>query len=97
MSDTVVRDRTGRLVDKTLELLQADPRTAELSQMMPALMPMVASLAGAPLGSQPDKSELADIFQAMYDAWSAAAVHVADEDFRAASLAAGGNPVERPL
>lgn len=82
--------RLLRMVDKTLELLQADPRTRELAAMIPSLLQMAAMQSGLdPATAQLEPQELSDVFQAVYDAWGEAAVDVADREFREASLASG--------
>ena len=93
-----LEEAPGRLdqqVEKALELLHLDPRTSELAEMLPAIIQMAAAQSGLdPEQAQLKKGELADVFQAVYDAWGQAAVDVADREFRAASLAEGGNPVQ---
>jgi hypothetical protein len=78
-------------VSKAIELLKIDPRTAEYAEQLPSLMAMAAMVTGTDPGDVDDKQgELADVFQAVYDAWGEAEVHVSDARFAAASAAAGG-------
>ena len=88
----------ARKVDKAIELLRIDPRTSELAEQVPGLMAMAAMATGtAPGDAFVKQGELADVFQAVYDSWGAAEVHVSDERFAAASAAAGGQPPDRVL
>jgi acyl-CoA-binding protein len=77
--------RTAHQVQRAIAILEQDPRTQELAQMIPMLV--------AQSGGDPDDlkwGELAEVFQAVYDAWGQAEVEVSQELFRAASTAAGG-------
>jgi hypothetical protein len=75
-------------VAKTLELLAIDPRTSELAEMIPSLMTMAAMQTGG--NPEVKQGELADVFQALYEAWGAAEVHVSDARYQVARDLAGG-------
>jgi hypothetical protein len=78
-------------VAKTLQLLQIDPRTAELAEMVPSLLAMAAMQSGVTgEAALLKEAELADVLQAVYEAWGQAEVHVSDLRYQAARDAAGG-------
>ena len=84
-------------VAKALQLLQVDPRTSELAEMVPSLMAMAAMQQGVTgEAAQLKEGELSDVFQAVYDAWGEAEVHVSDLRFRADQAAGGDAPIRRP-
>ncbi len=79
-------------VAKALQLLQLDPRTSELAEMVPGMMALAAMQQGATgEAAKLKEAELADVFQAVYDAWGEAEVHISDMRFTAAREAAGGD------
>jgi hypothetical protein len=85
-------------VAKALQLLQVDPRTSELAEMVPSLIAMAAMQQGVTgEAAQLKEGELSDVFQAVYDAWGEAEVHVSDLRFEALRQEQGGDaPIRRP-
>jgi hypothetical protein len=98
LTDDQERAFAAAKVEKAIELLRIDPRTSELAEMVPGLMAVAAMQSGATGEAASLKpAELADVFQAVYDAWGAAEVHVSDDRFRFASqLAGGAQPTQVP-